>query len=62
MVQQSLGKPRAERSQEPLASATRVSKKRSPDGPQVCVRYRVDPARQRRITTLELVVDEAPTL
>ena len=28
----------------------------------VCVRYRVDPQRQRRLTTVELVVDEGPTL
>ncbi len=28
----------------------------------VCVRYRVDPQRQRRLTTVEIVVDEAPTL
>lgn len=28
----------------------------------VCVRYRVDPVRQRRQTTVEIVVDEAPTL
>ncbi len=28
----------------------------------VCVRYRVDPKRQRRLTTVEIVVDEAPTL
>jgi hypothetical protein len=26
----------------------------------VCVRYRVDAARQRRFTTVELIVDEAP--
>lgn len=28
----------------------------------VCVRYRVDPQRQRRQTTVELIVEEAPTL
>ncbi|MBI5721281.1 MAG: hypothetical protein HZC37_26725 [Burkholderiales bacterium] len=28
----------------------------------LCVRYRVDPQRQRRQTTVELVVEEAPTL
>ena len=28
----------------------------------LCVRYRVDAERQRRQTTVELVVDEAPTL
>lgn len=26
----------------------------------VCVRYRRDPARRRRVTTVELIVDEAP--
>lgn len=28
----------------------------------LCMRYRVDAERQRRLTTVELVVDEAPTL
>jgi hypothetical protein len=28
----------------------------------LCVRYRVDPERQRRQTTVELVVEEVPTL
>ena len=54
--------------------ATRVIKKLEPQAPGarrwaatygdklVCVRYRVDPQRQRRLTTVEIVVDEAPTL
>jgi hypothetical protein len=28
----------------------------------VCVRYRKDPARQRRLTTVELIVDEGPLI
>ena len=28
----------------------------------VCVRYRMDPVRRRRLTTVEIVLDEAPTL
>jgi hypothetical protein len=56
------------------APATRVIKKLAPQAPGarrwaatygdqlVCVRYRVDPLRQRRLTTVELVVDESPTL
>lgn len=28
----------------------------------VCIRYRVDAARQRRYTTVELIVDEAPLM
>lgn len=60
---------------EPTAhGATRVIKKIDPQAPGarrwaetygqqlVCVRYRVDPQRQRRLTTVEIVVDEAPTL
>ena len=55
-------------------STTRVIKKIDPQAPGarrwaatygsqlVCVRYRVDPQRQRRLTTVEIVVDEAPTL
>lgn len=54
--------------------ATRVIKKLDPQAPGarrwaatygeklVCVRYRVDAQRQRRLTTVELVVDEGPTL
>ena len=53
---------------------TRVIKKIDPQAPGarrwaaaygeklVCVRYRLDPQRQRRLTTVEIVVDEAPTL
>jgi len=53
---------------------TRVIKKIDPQAPGarrwaatygdklVCVRYRVDPHRQRRLTTVEIVVDEGPTL
>ncbi len=61
--------------QQPAAqSTTRVIKKIDPQAPGarrwaetygqklVCVRYRVDPERQRRLTTVEIVVDEAPTL
>ncbi len=56
------------------ATATRVIKKLMPQDPGarrwaaefgdklLCVRYRVDTERQRRQTTVELVVDEAPTL
>jgi len=56
------------------ARTTRVIKKLAPQDPGarrwtaefgdklLCVRYRVDPERQRRQTTVELVVDEAPTL
>ena len=56
------------------AQATRVIKKLDPHAPGarrwaasygeqlVCVRYRVDPLRQRRLTTVEIVVDEGPTL
>lgn len=55
-------------------SVTRVIKKLDPQAPGarrwaatygdqlVCVRYRLDPQRQRRLTTVELVVDEAPTI
>ena len=51
---------------------TRVIKKIDPQAPGarrwaaaygeklVCVRYRLDPQRQRRLTTVEIVVDEAP--
>lgn len=28
----------------------------------ICVRYRKDPARQRRLTTIELIVDEGPLI
>ena len=57
-----------------LGSTTKVIKKLDPQAPGarrwaatygenlVCVRYRVDPERQRRLTTVEFVVDEAPTL
>ncbi len=63
--------------QQPSVSSsapTRVIKKLDPQAPGarrwaasygeqlVCVRYRVDPLRQRRLTTVEIVVDEAPTL
>ena len=63
--------------QQPSASSinpTKVIKKLDPEAPGarrwaasygqqlVCVRYRVDPLRQRRLTTVEIVVDEAPTL
>jgi hypothetical protein len=53
---------------------TRVIKKLDPQAPGarrwaatygeqlVCVRYRVDPLHQRRLTTVELVVDEGPTM
>ena len=53
---------------------TRVVKKIDPQAPGArrwaaaygeklgCVRYRLDPQRQRRLTTVEIVVDEAPTL
>ena len=55
-------------------STTRVIKKIDPQAPGarrwaaaygdklVCVRYRLDPQRQRRLTTVEIVVDEGPTL
>ncbi len=58
----------------PSAPLTRVVKKLSPQSPGarrwaatygeklVCVRYRVDLQGQRRQTTVEIVVDEAPTL
>jgi hypothetical protein len=54
-------------------STGRVIKKLGPQAPGarqwaatygeqlVCVRYRVGPQRQRRPTTMEVVVDEAPT-
>ena len=54
--------------------ATRVIKRLLPDQPGerrwagefgdrlVCVRYRLDARRQKRQTTVEIVVDEAPTL
>ena len=57
-----------------LSATTKVIKKLDPLAPGarrwaasfgeqlVCVRYRVDPERQRRLTTVEIVVDEAPTL
>ena len=63
--------------QQPSVSSsapTRVIKKLDPQAPgarrwaasygeqRVCVRYRVDPLRQRRLNTMEMVVDEAPTL
>lgn len=72
--QSSPGSTREGRDGAAAARATRVIKKLAPHGPGarrwaaeygerlVCVRYRIDPARQRRITTVELVVDEAPTL
>ena len=56
------------------ANTTRVIKKLMPQDPGarrwatefgdklLCVRYRVDTERQRRQTTVELIVDEAPTL
>ena len=56
------------------AKTPRVIKKRLPQDPGarrwapefgdrlLCVRYRVDPENQRRPRTVELVVDEAPTL
>lgn len=55
-------------------STTRVIKKLDPQAPGarrwaatygeklVCVRYRIDPNQQRRLTTVEIVVDEAPTM
>lgn len=60
--------------QAPTARATRVIKKLDPSRPGarrwaqdygdalVCVRYRIDGARQERLTTVEIVVDRAPTL
>ena len=63
--------------QQPSVSSsapTRVIKKLDPQAPgarrwaascgeqRVCVRYRVDPLCQRRLNTMEMVVDEAPTL
>jgi len=61
-------------SQTQRAATARVVKKLGPQDPGarrwaaefgdrlLCVRYRVDPLRQRRQTTVELVVEEAPTL
>lgn len=55
-------------------STTRVVNKIDPQAPGarrwaatygeklVCVRYRLDPQRQRRLITVEIVVDEGPTL
>lgn len=61
-------------SQTPRAAAARVTKKLWPQDAGarrwaaeygdrlLCVRYRVDPQSQRRQTTVELVVEDVPTL
>ncbi len=46
---------------DPLTAGTRRWAATYGDKP-VCVRYRLNPQRQRRLTTVEIVVDEAPTL
>lgn len=58
----------------PASTPTLVIKKLAPHAPGargwaatygkqlVCVRYRLDPQCQRRLTTVEIMVDEAPTL
>ena len=57
-----------------LSTTTKAIKKLDPLAPgarrwaaiygeqPVCVRYRMDPVRQRRLTTVEIVVDGAPKL